>query len=525
MSNKVSAIVGSLIHSVKFGQLETIAHGAVIFNGSLITQVVDLEKNPTALEGISEVIDHSGKIIIPGLIDAHCHAPQYVFSGTGMDLPLLEWLNKYTFPTESRFKDAQFARFAYEKAVKRHMKCGTTFAAYYATIHLDASKVLVEVIQSLGQRAFVGKVNMDRNSPDFYVENTDGGCAEAEEFVRFVLNGSEMGRKLVDIVDSTSKSMTEETMEQAAAAATPVASSAVIAAVGSSTAGPVSPSWFESRPTLLNKASAPLVLPIVTPRFVPTCTPAMMNKLGLISYKYGVPVQSHLSESNGEIEWVKALHPECTTYAGVYNKYHLLHSATIMGHCCFSTKEERAVMKRANTAAVHCASSNFNLNSGVMDVRLFLADGIKVGLGTDVAGGHSASMLDCMRQTLVASRVVGFEQRDKKASASSADAAGSAAGTVSLDDINVEYPPMNYQEIFHLATVGSAEALGMGNVVGNFMPGKVLDCLVVNPEVAGGPIDIFPGETLLERFQKFLFLGDDRNIEHIYINGNKVQDL
>ena len=110
---------------------------------------------------------------------------------------------------------------------------------------------------------------------------------------------------------------------------------------------------------------------------------------------------------------------------------------------------------------------------------MFLADGIKVGLGTDVAGGHSASMLDCMRQSLVASRVVGFSHRDHGAS------------TKSLEDEEVQHPPMTYQEIFHLATVGGAEALGMGKVLGNFEPGKQLDCLVVNTnDDPGNPFDV-----------------------------------
>ena len=145
-----------------------------------------------------------------------------------------------------------------------------------------------------------------------------------------------------------------------------------------------------------------------------------------------------------------------------------------------------------------------------MDVRLFMADGIKVGLGTDVAGGHSASMLDCMRQSLVASRVVGFEHRDK------------GTNPKSIHEQEVEYPPMSYPEMFYLATQGSAEALGMGDVVGNFQVGKSLDCLVVDPCAADSPFDVFDHETPLEKFQKFLFLGDDRNIESIFVQGNKL---
>lgn len=107
---------------------------------------------------------------MPGLIDAHCHAPQYIFTGTGMDLPLLEWLEKYTFPSEAKFANAAFARNAYKRSVKRHLQCGTTFASYFATIHDASSVILAEVITECGQRAHVGKVSMDRNSPSYLIE-------------------------------------------------------------------------------------------------------------------------------------------------------------------------------------------------------------------------------------------------------------------------------------------------------------------------------------------------------------------
>ena len=246
MNKPVTAFVGTLIHSVSFGNLEMIANGAVLHCNGIITEIVDLDKNPNALKDVSHVCDYKGKLIIPGFVDAHCHAPQYVFTGTGMDLGLLEWLNKYTFPTESKFKDEVFARYAYEKSVKRHLKCGTTCAAYFATLHLNASKVLADVIQASGQRSLVGKVNMDRNSPDFYIEPTDSGCMETEEFLRYVLNMTTTGSDFLKLVDADE--VTEEDMMS-----------------------DLSPSRFDSRNSLLNKTNMPRVMPVITPRFVPTC--------------------------------------------------------------------------------------------------------------------------------------------------------------------------------------------------------------------------------------------------------------
>ncbi|KAJ1412697.1 hypothetical protein B484DRAFT_335729 [Ochromonadaceae sp. CCMP2298] len=246
------ALLGSFVHSVSFGEIEMIENGLMIYlvNGT-IEALLDLDTTPfdRSLLAHLDVTDYTGKIIMPGFVDAHVHAPQYVFSGTGMDLPLLAWLEKYTFPAEARFSDTDFARLAYSRSIKRHLKCGTTFASYFATIHQPAGKVLVDVLQAVGQRAFVGKVSMDRNSPDFYIEQTQKGCSDAEEFARYVLGH------------------------------------------------------------LLNLPCCPLVMPCVTPRFVPTCTGEMMGSLGRLGAKYGLPVQSHLSESRGEIQWVKELHP------------------------------------------------------------------------------------------------------------------------------------------------------------------------------------------------------------------------
>jgi cytosine/adenosine deaminase-related metal-dependent hydrolase len=650
------------VHSIKFGEVELIEHAAIIYNSQgVIEQVLDLEKQPelrtklSSLFELDEVLDYGSKLLIPGFVDAHCHAPQYVFSGTGMDLPLLAWLEKYTFPCEARFSDLAFAREAYEKSIKRHLKCGTTFASYFATIHTDACKVLVDVIGQVGQRAHVGKVNMDRNCPDFYIEETMKGCDATEHFIQHVLSLTTEGRsflasKGVAIAPplSTSVSMPNlashyETegnsssnkrsrtismgsvpdelcssdihanrprsisaastiMDEELDAYVPLergrSSSDATFSYGAMEAASTRPkrSYAEPSPgrsssyrnldvldqsvhsttstvaswdlpeglimehTLLDKATTPLVMPCVTPRFVPTCTAGMMARLGDLSQRYGLPVQSHMSESVSEIAWVAELHPDCASYAAVYEQHGLLHNKVYMAHCCHSSAEERAMLQRTGASVVHCASSNFMLSSGVMDVRGFLQDGVKVALGTDVAGGYSPSMLDALRQTVVASRVKGFDYRvylppadspdselaevvEAAADAAAAVVAGAAevaagcatTGASSLSPtpqvrpgLGSTPPPsepyrcLSYLEAFHLATVGGAEVLGMGSVLGNFLPGKKLDCLVVDVHVPSSPIDTFGHETSFELFQKFLFLGDDRNIQHVFVDGRKV---
>lgn len=120
-----------------------------------------------------QVTSLSGReFMVPGFVDTHIHAPQYIYTGTGYDLPLLDWLEKYTFPSESKFEDVDFAKVAYRKVVERTLKNGTTTASYFATIHYDACTILCDLVEELGQRAHIGKVCMDRNAPEFYVEST-----------------------------------------------------------------------------------------------------------------------------------------------------------------------------------------------------------------------------------------------------------------------------------------------------------------------------------------------------------------
>eukprot|EP00128_Syssomonas_multiformis_P000886 Colp12_sorted_trinity150504_noHs@21336 len=373
-----------------------------------------------------------GKFLIPGFVDVHCHAPQYAFTGTGLDLPLLDWLNKYTFPTEARFKEIEYAKQIYNRSVRRHLSAGSTTCCYFASLHVPATRALVDIIEKAGQRAFVGKVNMDRNSPDFYIETTAESIKGTMEFIT----------------------------------------------------------------TVLEKAN-PLITPVLTPRFVPTCTSELMNELARISNMFSLPIQSHMSESKNEIQWVKDLHPDHDGYAFVYDGHGLLNERTIMAHCIHLDDEEIQLMKERRAGIAHCPNSNFTLKSGVMDVRRLLDVGIKVGLGTDVSGGYSPSMLDAMRQALIASRTHFFNDNDHHA--------------------------ISLSEAFYLATVGGSQVLGLDDTIGNFLPGKDFDALLVDANVDNTPIDIFDEDTTEDIISKFLMVGDDRNVSEIFVAGKKVQ--
>jgi guanine deaminase len=214
-----------------------------------------------------------------------------------------------------------------------------------------------------------------------------------------------------------------------------------------------------------------------------------MFGLSKLSYIYGVPVQTHLSESINEIEMVLQLHTECQTYTDVYKKYGLLHEYSLLGHAIYCSDEEMTTLHDTKSAVIHCASSNFLLGSGIMDVRRYLNRGIKLGLGTDVAGGASASMVDCIRNTIVASRAKGFQIRgcNDKYNEQQQVQTDNTATSVDMKDIDADiigstlidnsvatstyYNHLTTLEAFYLATQGGAEAVGMGNVFGNFLPG------------------------------------------------------
>ena len=426
---KPKLIHGTFLHTIN-NKLEILENQFMIIEEGKIKSI-SLNKP----EGDFEFYETTKtQIIIPGLIDTHIHAPQYVFAGCGLDLPLLEWLKKYTFPAETKFQDVEHAKKVYEAVVSNTLSHGTTTASYYATIWTESSLLLADICRKQGQRAFVGKVSMDRNSPPTYVEETSKSIESASNFVNSFKN-------LDDIVQ-----------------------------------------------------------PIITPRFVPTCTGELMKGLSEIQNKRpSTLIQSHVSENIGEIEWVKSLHPDLPNYCGVYKEFGLLGPNTILAHGVHLTDDEIKMLNETGASIAHCPSSNFQLFSGVCDIRKLQKNGVKVGLGTDVAGGPSPSMIDAMRNALICSRSLLFMKRDK----------------------NEEYIPLTVPDVLALATESGAKALNIDNKVGNFLIGKEFDAIIADLNI--GACHCFGEESILDLLDKFVHRGDDRNVIHVFVQGNIVK--
>lgn len=221
-----------------------------------------------------------------------------------------------------------------------------------------------------------------------------------------------------------------------------------------------------------------------------------MKKLGNLAKEYDLPIQSHLNENKEEISMVKDEFPN-ESYTAVYDKHNLLNGKTYMAHCCYSTEEELNLMLERNSAIAHCPTSNFNIRSGVADIKHCLNKKIKVGLGTDVSGGESPSMLVAIRDCVKASNVISF---------------GKSKGFTAL----------TYEEAFFLATLGGSQVLGLDNKTGNFEVGKDFDALFIDVEVPDSPFDCFNSDDTKDVVQKFLYLGDDRNIRKVYVAGKLV---
>lgn len=147
------------------------------------------------------------------------------------------------------------------------------------------------------------------------------------------------------------------------------------------------------------------VRPMLTPRFTPSCTDELMAWLGKTAEEEHLPIQSHLSENDREIEWVRQLHPDCRQYWETYAKFGLWNDRTLMAHCVWSDERERAAMKDAGVTVVHCPDSNVNVCSGTAPVRAMLEEGMKVALGSDIAGGDHLNMFDVTASAIRASKV------------------------------------------------------------------------------------------------------------------------
>ena len=239
---------------------------------------------------------------------------------------------------------------------------------------------------------------------------------------------------------------------------------------------------------LISEFNSPdgLVRPIITPRFVPSCTPDMLKACGELAAQYGLPVQSHLSENTSEIAWVQSLEKDSTSYGDAYDRYGLFgQTPTVMAHCVWTAGEELELMKRRGVMVAHCPTSNLNIASGLAPIRTFIEEDVPVGLGSDISGGHDLNIFRMMVFAIQVSKAV--YQRDHSK------------------------PFLTLSEAFWLATKSAGRFFGR---VGSFEHGYEFDALVIDDSDLN-----HDNYSLLQRLERYVYLGDDRQIIHRFCRG------
>ena len=233
--------------------------------------------------------------------------------------------------------------------------------------------------------------------------------------------------------------------------------------------------------------------PILTPRFIPSCTDGLMTELRKIQKEYQLPVQSHLSENLGEISWVKELCPTSRFYGDAYDQFGLFGGScpTIMAHCVHSSDEELHLIKDQGVYIAHCPQSNTDLSSGIAPIRKYLDMDLHVGLGTDIAAGFSLSMFRAMADAIQVSKL-----RWRLADQTLA--------------------PLTLDEAFYMATIGGGSFFGK---VGSFEKGYEFDALILDDSRIRHPQEI----TARDRLERLVYLADDRNLTGKYVQGRRIE--
>ncbi|MCL1846877.1 MAG: amidohydrolase family protein [Coriobacteriia bacterium] len=428
MTTDSFVLKGDIVYSLDPQRLSCTEGGYLVCDEGLCAGVFAAGELPGRFADL-EVRDFCGQLIIPGLVDLHTHAPQFPNRGLGMDLELLDWLDTYTFPEESRYADLTYARLAYEDFVAELMRGATTRAVVFATLHVPATLLLMELLEDTGLSTLVGKLNMDRNSLPTLVE-----------------------RDALASLDATRQ-------------------------------------WLNAVAERGFRCTAP----ILTPRFVPSCSDSLLVGLGALQREFGLPVQSHLSENLAEIAWVRELCPDAASYAEAYLRTGLLGGEgcpTIMAHCVYSDPLETPLLKEQGVWIAHCPVSNTCVSSGIAPVRSYLDQGLRVGLGTDVSGGYSLSLLHSMAEAIKVSKL-----------------------RWRLVDDGLK--PLSVAEAFYLATLGGGSFFGK---VGSFEPGFCFDAVVLEDIRRPTDSDL----DLEARLERLIYADANDRVLGKYVNGQQI---
>lgn len=438
------AVRGTFIHAPVRGEIEVLADAILRLDDE--GRIETVARAGTGAHGALAaepdlIVLPADRFVIPGFVDLHVHAPQYPQLGQALDVPLEVWLGKYTFPLEARYADLDFARERYEALVADLLAAGTTTALYFATQHLKATQLLAEICLAQGQRGLVGKVAMDDPAacPEYY---RDASAADAVADTRDLI-------AFVRALPGNDR-----------------------------------------------------VLPVITPRFIPSCTDEALAGLGALAAETGAHVQTHCSES----DWAHgyALERYGHTDATALDGFGLMTRKTVLAHSVFLTDPDMALLRQRGAGVAHCALSNMYFANAVFPLRRALEQGVHVGLGTDISGGPAGTMFEAARATVQASRMLedGVDPTDSR------ETRGTPGSRIDI------------ATAFHLATAGGGEALDLA--IGRFEPGCFCDALVIDPATPDGSIRLFGETDPVAILEKTLYTATRPNLATVLVAGEQV---
>jgi guanine deaminase len=446
------AFLGTVLHTPVCGQLEALREALIVVGAdgaikAVHREAAEVEREARRCAGRGELITlGSDQYLLPGLVDLHVHAPQWPQLGKALDLPLEQWLQAYTFPLESQYADPVYARAVYESLVAGLLANGTTTALYFGTIHLPATQILAEICLRRAQRALIGRVAMDdaQQCPAYYRDASAAiAAAETRAFITHVqsMAGNDAG----------------------------------------------------------------LVKPVITPRFIPSCTDELLSRLGVLARETGCHVQTHCSESDWEHGFVLTRCGRTDTAA--LDGFGLLSRRTILAHGNFVGDDDIALIRTRGAGIAHCPLSNVYFSDAVFPLRKVIQQGVHVGLGTDIAGGASPSILDNARHAVIASRTLesGVDPEQSRGQRRRPDSR--------IDAITA----------FWVATAGGGIVLDLP--IGVFKEGFQFDALVVDARAQDSNLRIDNTDKPEDVLQKIIYQAGRANIREVWVANRRVHAL
>lgn len=303
---------------------------------------------------------------------------------------LLPWLERHIFPQELEFQGPG-QRLLIEAFFDDLARGGTTTAVLNSAIWEDSTDLAFEIARERGLRAIIGKVMMDEGSY---------GQSQPPEARRRSL---EETRRLIG-------------------------------------------KWHGANGGLLEFA--------VSPRFAVTCSGELMREAAALARESGTYVQTHLAENTDEVVTVRKRFPKARDYTGVYEDHNILSPKSLLAHAIHVSSREIEAIASSGAAIAHCPTSNLFLNSGLCPLDEHREAGIRIGLGSDVAGGPELNLWQVMRCAIETQQARAFA--------------------------DPSVPPLSPTGAFHLATAGGAAALGKENIIGTLDPGHDADLAIID---------------------------------------------